>query len=62
VLSRLFRRLFLEMLIDAHADDRLQFFGDRAGLADRAAFAAFLAPLRKTRWFVYAKRPFGGSS
>ena len=58
VLSRLFRRLFLEMLIDAHADDRLQFFGDRAGLADRAAFATFLKPLRKAEWITYAKEPF----
>ena len=31
-----------------------------APLADRAAFAAYLAPLRKTEWVVYAKRPFGG--
>ena len=60
VLSRLFRRLFLEMLIAAHADDRLQFFGDRAGLADRAAFTAFLKPLRKAEWITYAKEPFAG--
>ena len=26
----------------------------------RRAFAAYLAPLRKTGWVVYAKRPFGG--
>jgi hypothetical protein len=60
VLSRLFRRLFLEMLIAAHADDRLQFFSDRAGLADRAAFAAFLKPLRRAEWITYAKEPFAG--
>ena len=36
------------------------FFGDQVGLADRAAFAAHLAPLRKAEWVVYAKRPFGG--
>jgi Putative transposase/Transposase zinc-binding domain len=60
VLSRLFRRLFLEMLIDAHADGRLQFFGDRGGLADRAAFAAFLKPLRQAEWITYAKEPFAG--
>ena len=47
VLSRLFRRLFLEMLATAHEADRLQFFGDHAALAGRAIFAAFLAPLRK---------------
>jgi hypothetical protein len=60
VLSRLFRRLFLQMLSAAHAAGRLKFQGDRAGLADQAAFAAFLAPLRKTEWVVYAKEPFGG--
>ena len=36
------------------------FFGDHAQLAEPAAFAAYLAPLRKTEWVVYAKRPFGG--
>ena len=60
VLSRLFRRLFLQMLAAAHAADRLAFFGDHAALADRAAFAAFLAPLRKAEWVAYAKEPFGG--
>ena len=60
VLSKLFRRLFLEKLTTAHAAGRLTFFGDDAHLADDDAFAAFLAPLRKTRWFVYAKRPFAG--
>ena len=60
VLSRLFRRLFLKMLAVAHEADRLMFFGDHAALADRARFAAFLAPLRKAEWVVYAKKPFGG--
>jgi len=60
VLSRLFRRLFLEKLIAAHQADRLSFFGDYAHLADAQRFAAFLAPLRKAEWVVYAKRPFGG--
>jgi hypothetical protein len=60
VLSRLFRRLFLKMLTMAHEADRLAFFGDRAALADKGAFAAFLAPLRKAEWVVYAKKPFGG--
>ena len=60
VLSRLFRRLFLERLIAAHAAGRLQFFGNHAPLADAQAFAAYLAPLRKTEWVVYSKRPFGG--
>lgn len=60
VLSRLFRRLFLEKLAAAHAQGRLVFFGDLAHLAAPAAFASDLAPLRRAEWVVYAKRPFGG--
>jgi hypothetical protein len=60
VLSRLFRRLFLTMLLAAHKAGRLRFFGDHAALVDAQAFAAYLAPLRRTEWVVYAKRPFGG--
>ncbi len=60
VLSRLFRRRFLEKLMAAHARGRLSFFGELAGLADRAAFQAHLAPLRRAEWVVYAKPPFGG--
>jgi hypothetical protein len=60
VLSRLFRRLFLERLLAAHQANRLKFFGDHAALTDAQAFAAHLAPLRRTEWVVYAKRPFGG--
>jgi hypothetical protein len=60
VLSRLFRRLFLEKLIAAHNASHLKFFGDHAALADAQAFAAYLAPLRRAEWVVYAKRPFGG--
>jgi hypothetical protein len=60
VLSRLFRRLFLKALSATHEAGRLSFFGDHADLADAQSFAAYLAPLRKTEWVVYAKRPFGG--
>jgi Putative transposase/Transposase zinc-binding domain len=60
VLSRLFRRLFLEKLVAAHDAGRLRFFRELSHLADADAFAAYLAPLRKTRWFVYSKRPFAG--
>jgi hypothetical protein len=60
VLSALFRRLFLQMLVTAHHAGRLQFFGDHARLADKAAFKAYLAPLRKINWVVYAKEPFAG--
>jgi Putative transposase len=60
VLSRLFRRLFLAALADAHAAGRLAFFGEIAGLRRREAFAAHLSPLRRKNWFVYAKPPFSG--
>src|SRR5690348_1106525 len=60
VLSRLFRRLFLAGLADAHTAGRLAFFGEIEGLHDRRAFAAHLAPLRRKNWFVYAKPPFAG--
>ena len=60
VLSKLFRRLMLNKLAAAHAAGKLRFFGQHARLADAAAFAACLAPLRTTKWFVYAKRPFAG--
>ncbi len=60
VLSKLFRRLMLEKLVAAHAAGKLQFFGSHAHLAQSELFAAVLAPLRKTRWFVYNKRPFAG--
>jgi hypothetical protein len=60
VLSRLFRRLFLTALADAHAAGRLAFFGEIAGLCRHQAFATHLSPLRRKNWFVYAKPPFSG--
>ena len=60
VLSRLFRRLFLAALRHAYDDRKLQFYTDLAKLADPAAFDTYLAPLKKTDWFVYAKQPFAG--
>jgi hypothetical protein len=60
VLSRLFRRLFLEGLARLHKAGKLRFFGELAKLADPDAFATYLAPLRKINWVVYAKQPFGG--
>jgi hypothetical protein len=60
VLSRLFRRLFLEKLVAAHQAGELQFFGNHAALTDAQVFAAYLAPLRNSEWVVYSKRPFGG--
>jgi hypothetical protein len=60
VLSRLFRRLFLEGLAALKTAGRLSFFGDLAALADKGAFDAAIAPLRRSEWVVYAKRPFAG--
>jgi len=60
VLSRLFRRLFLERLAAAHHAGRLRFFADQAALAEPAPFRARLAALGRVEWVVYAKRPFGG--
>jgi len=62
VLSRLMRRRFLEELQRLHDSGKLNFFGVHAGLADPQAFKAWLAPLRKIEWVVYAKKPFAGPS
>jgi hypothetical protein len=60
VLSRLFRRRFLEELLRVHQAGKLQFFGGHEALADARAFKVWIAPLRKCEWVVYAKRPFAG--
>jgi hypothetical protein len=60
VLSRLFRRLFLEGLMALHQAGQLRFFDDLTGLVDANAFAEWLTPFRKIDWVVYAKPPFGG--
>jgi hypothetical protein len=60
VLSRLFRRLFLELLEKAFDDGQLKFFSSLQQLQDRKAFLRHLAPLRKNEWVVYAKKPFAG--
>jgi hypothetical protein len=60
VLSRLFRRLFLEALDQAFANGQLRFFSKLEALRQPAAFARYLAPLRQAEWVVYAKPPFGG--
>jgi hypothetical protein len=60
VLSRLFRRLFLEGLEEAFEDDQLKFFSSLQELQNREAFLRYLAPLRKKKWVVYAKKPFAG--
>jgi hypothetical protein len=60
VLSRLFRRLFLEGLASAFDAGELRFFGELAVLEERRAFLAYLDPCRKQEWVVYAKQPFAG--
>lgn len=60
VLGKLFRRLFLTRLIALHEAGRLAFFGAIAHLAEKQAFLRHLSPVRKKRWVVYAKPPFGG--
>jgi len=60
VLSRLFRRLFLEKLSEAHRVGKLQFFGEHQLLAEAKTFGDWLQPLRQCEWVVYAKRPFAG--
>jgi hypothetical protein len=60
VLSRLFRRRFLEELELAHRTNQLQFYGEYAQLSDANAFAKWLTPMRCCEWVVYAKRPFAG--
>ena len=60
VLSRLFRRRFLEELEALYRHGQLQFFGEHAALADADVFTSWLTPLRRCEWVVYAKRPFAG--
>jgi hypothetical protein len=60
VLSRLFRRLFLEQLQRAFDAGKLQFFGQLKHLACPQSFGRYLAPLKSAEWVVYAKRPFAG--
>ena len=60
VLSRLFRRLLLDKLREAHHAGKLKFFGQHQALADTKAFDNWCKPLRQQEWVVYAKRPFSG--
>jgi hypothetical protein len=60
VLSRYFRRVFLEQLSTAHRQGHLHFYGQHQALASAEGFADLLQPLRHVDWVVYAKRPFAG--
>jgi hypothetical protein len=60
VLSALFRRLFLARLVAAHQQGDLQFFGQHTELENASTFENWIKPLKKLKWYVYAKRPFAG--
>src|SRR5215213_6494628 len=60
VLSRLFRRLFLDGLAEAHGRGEIEAFGDLVGPKEPQAFKAYLTAQRRREWVVYAKRPFAG--
>jgi hypothetical protein len=62
VLSRCYRRLFLERLRTAFAAGGLTFHGELARLHDPAEFMQYLKPLTNIPWVVFAKRPFAGPS
>jgi hypothetical protein len=60
VLSRVFRGKFVAGLKRAFQKRKLVFPGSLQPLAQDKAFRAFLRPLFRQDWVVYAKRPFGG--
>lgn len=60
VLSRLFRRLYLEGLREAYEQNKLLFFGECLSIEEEVPFLAWLNNQRKVDWYVYAKRPFAG--
>ena len=60
VLSRLYRRLFLQALRAAFDAGELRFFGENADLADPKAFARLLIAANRRDRVVYARPPFGG--
>lgn len=60
VLSRLFRRLFLEQLQQAYRRGELSFYGKHKGLENPEAFERYVSPARSIDWVVYAKKPFSG--
>jgi len=60
VLSRLFRRLFLEQLHEAHRNGELSFYGKHTDLEERKTFDRYLVPVQQIDWVVYAKKPFDG--
>ena len=60
VLSRLFRRLYLEGLQKAFTNGKLGLHGRLEELRDLQRWARVVSQLREKEWVVYAKPPFGG--
>ena len=60
VLSRLFRRLFLESSQQSFDSGKLRLLGRLETLAEPVTFAQHCADLKGGEWVVYAKRPFAG--
>ncbi len=60
VLSRVFRGKFVAGLKQALQNGQLNFHGNLAPLARPKTSAAWLRPLFRKDWVVYAKPPFGG--
>jgi Putative transposase/Transposase zinc-binding domain len=60
VLSRFFRRRFLELLEEAFDRGKLEFFSTLEELRERESFRHYLDPVRQKEWIVYAKAPFAG--
>jgi hypothetical protein len=60
VLSRLYRRLFLEKLTQAYLLNKLQFFAEQQAIKEEKHFMGWIKSLSQIEWVVYAKRPFAG--
>jgi hypothetical protein len=60
VLSRFFRRRFLQLLEQAFDRGELKFFSALEQLRERETFHRYLEPLRQKEWIVYSKAPFAG--
>jgi len=60
VLSRLFRRRFLEALNHAFQKGQLEFHGALEALAEPHTFTTLLNDCRSREWVVHAKPPFAG--
>ena len=60
VMSRLFRRLFMEKIQDLFAHGKLQFYGELDAIRDEPTFTDWSQQLKQKEWGVYAKRPFAG--